>query len=227
MFIKELVEKINRANFLTKEIEKIEEYILLAGPKKYINDSCVLVNNKLFNFWEQDHIVELKAILIDKKKELSDIEKINLFDLKDNKKKHSIKFKKTHPDSKLPVKAHETDACFDCFAVSKKEHGNGVVEYDLGFAIEMPAGGRVDFRPRSSIFKTGMVLCNSVGTVDEGYRNTCKAFFYDVIKDLPNYESGDRVVQMMFDIREDFEFEEVEDLSEAERGLGGFGSTGK
>jgi len=143
--------------------------------------------------------------------------------------KQIIKFKKLHPDARVPVKAHDTDACYDCFAVSMKDHGNGVIEYDMGFAIEMPEGGRVDFRSRSSIYKTGLILCNGTGTVDQGYTNACRAFFYNIIKELPNYQPGDRICQMLFDFREDVKFVEVEEFTNenTDRGLGGFGSSGK
>jgi len=141
--------------------------------------------------------------------------------------KHIIKFKKLHPDAQMPVKAHETDACYDCFAVSMKDHGNGVIEYDMGFAIEMPEGGRVDFRSRSSIYKTGLILCNGTGTVDFPYRGSCRAFFYNIIKELPNYKPGDRICQMKFEFCQDIGFVEVDELSDTDRGEGGFGSSGK
>lgn len=141
--------------------------------------------------------------------------------------KNTIKFKKLHPEAKLPVRAHDTDACFDCFATSIKDHGDGRVEYGLGFSIEMPEGGRVDCRPRSSIHKTGLILCNSVGTIDEPYRGELRAFFYNIIKELPNYEVGEKIIQIKFEFVNDIEFVEVDELSDTERGSGGFGSTGK
>ena len=85
----------------------------------------------------------------------------------------------------------------------------------------------IDFRPRSSVWKTGMVLCNSCGTVDKGYTGEVSAFFYHVMPDMPKYEPGDRVAQMKIGFTVPIEFVEVEELDDTERGDGGFGSTGK
>jgi dUTP pyrophosphatase len=85
----------------------------------------------------------------------------------------------------------------------------------------------IDFRPRSSIYKTGMVLCNSVGTGDRPYTGEYWAYFYHVMPNLPKYEPGDRVAQMKIGITVPIEFEEVDELEETERGNGGFGSTGR
>ena len=84
----------------------------------------------------------------------------------------------------------------------------------------------IDFRPRSSIYKTGMVLCNSVGTGDRSYTGEYAAYFYHVMPNMPKYEVGDRVAQMKIGITIPIEFLEVDELNETERGDGGFGSTG-
>lgn len=85
----------------------------------------------------------------------------------------------------------------------------------------------LDFRPRSSVWKTGMVLCNSCGTVDRGYTGEVSLFFYHVMPDMPKYEPGDRVAQMKIGFTVPIEFVEVKELNETERSDGGFGSTGK
>ncbi len=138
-----------------------------------------------------------------------------------------VKFKKLHPDAVLPKRAHSTDACFDVVATSKREDEYGRVFYGLGFSVEIPAGTRFDLRCRSSIFKTGLSLAYGIGTGDEGYTGEYTLVFYNLIKELPNYEVGDRVAQVCLDTRLDVEFVEVEALSETERGEGGLGSTGK
>ena len=95
------------------------------------------------------------------------------------------------------------------------------------FHVKRTAILSIDFRPRSSVWKTGMVLCNSCGTVDRGYTGEVCAFFYHVMPDMPKYEVGDRVAQMKIGFTVPIEFVEVEELDETERGDGGFGSTGK
>lgn len=89
-----------------------------------------------------------------------------------------------------------------------------------------PANFSVDIRPRSSIWKTGMVLSNSVGTVDEGYTNEISAVFYHVFPDMPRYKVGDRVAQMKIGFTLPCEFVEVEEFEETDRNLNGYGSTG-
>lgn len=85
----------------------------------------------------------------------------------------------------------------------------------------------IDARPRSSIFQTGLSLCNSCGTVDEPYTGEVCAYFYDIVPELPKYKKGDRIVQVKVGVTFPIEWEEVDEIRETERGDGGFGSTGK
>ena len=159
-----------------------------------------------------------------------------------------VKFKKLRENAKLPTKAHDDDFCYDVYACDCEEVSPNVYKYPLGFALQiderenfglqewnrgvgfMPIMDKlilsIDFRPRSSVWKTGMVLCNSCGTVDRGYTGEVCAFFYHVMPDMPKYEPGDRVAQMKIGFTVPIEFIEVEELEETERKDGGFGSTG-
>ena len=85
----------------------------------------------------------------------------------------------------------------------------------------------IDARPRSSIFQTGLSLCNCIGTIDEPYRGEVCAFFYDIVPELPKYKKGDRIVQVKVGVTLPIEWEEVDEIRETERGDGGFGYTGK
>lgn len=85
----------------------------------------------------------------------------------------------------------------------------------------------IDFRPRSSIWKTGMILSNCEGTIDECYRGEVKAYFYHVCPNMPRYKVGDRIGQIKLGISPSIHFEEVDELNmNTERGTSGFGSTG-
>lgn len=138
-----------------------------------------------------------------------------------------VKIKLLHPDAKIPFKKHKSDACYDVFAVSKKYLDPYRVEYDLGFALQLPPEApQLDLRARSSIHKTGMILSNGIGTGDHQYCGCYKAVFYKIIKELPDYEAGDRILQIQVPGNIDLEFELVDELDETERGEGGFGSTG-
>lgn len=128
--------------------------------------------------------------------------------------------------AKMPVKANPDDACFDIYATSKEDLGDGRVVYGTGLHLHPDGQTQVDIRPRSSIHKTGMVLSNSIGTGDKGYTGEYKAVFYDVIKDLPNYEVGDRIAQIQVTYFHDINWVVVDELDETIRGDGGFGSTG-
>lgn len=136
-----------------------------------------------------------------------------------------VKIKLLHPLAKIPYRHHDNDACYDCVAVSKKDLGDGRIEYGLGFSLEIPENTQVDFRARSSIHKTGLILSNSIGTGDEGYRGEYGSVFYQILPNLPPYEVGDRILQMQIRTREDVVFEVIEELTDTSRGNGGFGST--
>lgn len=85
----------------------------------------------------------------------------------------------------------------------------------------------ITVKPRSSIYKTGMIIANSDPIVDFGYTGEIYLVFYHVMKDLPRYKVGDKIAQMHLDFTFPANFIEVETLDETERGNRGFGSTGK
>lgn len=85
----------------------------------------------------------------------------------------------------------------------------------------------LDFRPRSSVWKTGMILSNCEGTLDELYRGEIMAYFYEVIPGKEKYKVGDRIGQIKLGFTLPLEFEEGEINTATERGTGGFGSTGR
>lgn len=85
----------------------------------------------------------------------------------------------------------------------------------------------IDFRPRSSVWKTGMILSNCEGTLDEFYRGEMMAVYYHVMPNMPRYKVGDKIGQIKLGITLPLEFEESEINMNTERGTGGFGSTGR
>lgn len=162
-----------------------------------------------------------------------------------------VRFKRLHPDAVVPFKKYSEDFCYDVVATSEEQIAPNVWKYGIGLAFEIqgkpedlvvenefgkellriPQGMRwnvsLDLRPRSSIYKTGMVLSNSVGTVDDLYRGEVSAIFYHVFTDMPRYRVGDRIGQIKLGVTLPMEFEEVDNLGDTERGDGGFGSTGR
>ena len=137
---------------------------------------------------------------------------------------------KLDDQAKMPIKHNRRDACFDVYATSMKDLGDGRIEYGLGIYLQpecLGQGVQFDFRPRSSIHKTGLLLSNCIGTGDEGYIGEYKAVFYNIIEELPNYKVGDRIVQMQVTQSVQIDFIEVNEFDDTERGVGGYGSTGK
>ena len=148
-----------------------------------------------------------------------------------------IKIKRLSENAKIPQKAHDDDFCYDVWAVSEEEVAPNVWKYGLGFALEITENeiqttddvkfvNGITIRPRSSIWKTGMIMSNSLGTVDYGYRGEMSAVFYHVMPNMPRYKVGDKIAQLHLDWSEDIEFNEVDELDDSERGDGGYGSTG-
>ena len=134
-----------------------------------------------------------------------------------------VKIKKLSPDAKIPRYAKLGDACMDLYAVSHTidKHGNQV--YDTQIAMEIPEGYVGLVFPRSSVSKTGLTLRNSVGVIDSGYRGPIMLKFSG---EAGSYLAGDRVGQIMILPYPQIEYVEVNQLSDSERGSGGFGSTG-
>tara|TARA_R100000005_G_C4994009_1_gene200992 strand:+ start:38 stop:478 length:441 start_codon:yes stop_codon:yes gene_type:complete len=143
-----------------------------------------------------------------------------------------LNIKKLNPNAVIPRYAKPGDACVDLVAVEKWFDDWGNTCYNTGLAMEIPEGHVGLLFPRSSISKTDYALRNSVGVIDSGYRGPIILKFKRSAKeaaldDSPlNYKIGDRIAQFMILPYPKVEFNEVEQLSNTERGQGGFGSTG-
>ena len=112
-----------------------------------------------------------------------------------------VLIKKTNENVVMPSKAHDDDFCYDCYAVSEEEVAPNVWKYGLGFALQIgnrskPANISRCFtlRPRSSVWKTGMILSNSEATIDDGFTGEISAVFYHVMPNMPRYKAGDKIV---------------------------------
>ena len=101
----------------------------------------------------------------------------------------------------------------------------GVQPRIINFA-HSPLNLSIDFRPRSSVWKTGMVLSNCEGTIDEGYTNEASAVFFHVLPSMPRYKVGDKIGQIKIGTTFPIDFVEVEEFEPTERGMRGYSSTG-
>ena len=151
-----------------------------------------------------------------------------------------VKFKRLHENAVMPTKAYPNDFCYDVTAVTEEEIAPNVWRYGLGFALQIlrgwetsavinqpPQNLSIDLRPRSSVWKTGMVLSNCEGTIDETYTGEISAVFYHVNTSLPRYKVGDRIGQIKLGITQPLTFIEIDNLGLTDRGAKGYGSSGK
>lgn len=140
-----------------------------------------------------------------------------------------------HEKAVVPSQAKEGDAGWDLTATEVKMDNDLYVEYKLGIAVEIPEDHVGLIFPRSSVSKYPLSMANCVGVIDPGYRGEISARFRrDYLYyegDLPVigkiYEVGDKIAQLIVMPRPFLEFKVVDKLSSTERGVGGYGSTGK
>lgn len=142
-----------------------------------------------------------------------------------------VKFRKLVPEAVTPRYAQDGDAGMDLTATSFRV-SDTFIEFGTGIAVEIPHGHVGLLFPRSSITKSapGVSLKNSVGVIDSNYRGEILVRF-----ELP-YSGhtggnipvvGDKVAQLIIIPYPKVHLEEVQELSDSNRGNGGFGSTDK
>ncbi|WP_416487647.1 dUTP diphosphatase [Brachyspira hyodysenteriae] len=105
---------------------------------------------------------------------------------------------------------------------------NDIVLVPTGLFIEIPEGYEAQIRSRSSLaLKNGIFCLNSPATIDSDYRGELKIILASLTDTPFTINHGDRIAQMVFAKVEKISFEEVDSLSDTQRGEGGFGSTNK
>jgi len=122
----------------------------------------------------------------------------------------------------IPNYAKAGDAGMDLTAIIVREEDTHIT-YHTGLGMEIPYGYVGLLFPRSSVYKTGQILANSVGVIDSGYRGEIMMKFN---KSFERYNAGDRIGQIIILPYPQVNFEEVDELSISDRNAGGFGSTG-
>lgn len=154
--------------------------------------------------------------------------------------------------AKLPERQNIGDAGYDLYAtdVEYKEE-RGIYMYDTGVHVEIPKGHVGMIAPRSSVYKRGLMLANSMGVIDRGYRGEIKVLFVPIHRTrtkMPKgkngvtdgvslserrrggvghtpYQISERIAQLLL-MPISTPQPVQNNLSESERGEGGFGSTG-
>lgn len=150
-----------------------------------------------------------------------------------------IYYKKLDPEAKAPFKKIDVDAGYDLYALRKEEKPKYVVYY-TGIAFEIPVGFVGLIFPRSSVTDYDLMLKNCVGVIDASYRGEIMCRFFGtktityrvgtneaIIYGDEVYNVGDRIAQVVFLELPKVHLKEVQELSDTQRGSGGFGHTGK
>ena len=136
-----------------------------------------------------------------------------------------VHVQRLHPEAIIPSYAKESDAGLDLTATSIMHESDTHIVYGTGLAFEIPDGFVGLVFPRSSIRKYGLVMANSVGVIDAGYRGEVQVTFLKT-GDGPLYHHGDRVAQIIILPHPQVTLLEAAKLSDSERGTGGHGSSG-
>ncbi len=136
-----------------------------------------------------------------------------------NKSKHQIPAYETEQSAGMDLRANLGES------ITLKPLERVIVK--TGLYIALPAGFEAQVRPRSGLAaKKGITVLNSPGTVDADYRGEIGVILVNLSNEDFVIQDGERVAQLVIAKHERVIWEEVEVLSETERGAGGFGSTG-
>lgn len=139
-----------------------------------------------------------------------------------------IKIKKLDPKAVIPTRGSDAAAGVDLHAPKAlviHPNSNGVVS--TGLAVEIPDGYFGAIFARSGMAtRKGLRPANCVGVIDSDYRGEIKVVLHNDSDIIRPVQEGDRVAQLVILPYEPIEFDEVDELNNTDRGIGGFGSTG-
>lgn len=144
--------------------------------------------------------------------------------------KVNVFFKKLHTGAVPPAYAHDVfeDAGADLVSVEDVDLWPGKpVAVGTGLAVEIPPGFELQIRPRSGLaLKHAVTVANAPGTVDPGYRGEVKVMLVNLGTDVYHVKAGDRIAQAVLAEYAAARYLEAQELTESDRGEGGFGSSG-
>lgn len=141
----------------------------------------------------------------------------------------SVQLKRLDPSLPIPTRAHFADAGVDLYAAHDCVLRPGQrALVGTGIAIALPVGTVGLVHPRSgNAFKHGLTIVNTPGTIDAQYRGEIKVCLINLDPNTDiTVRKGDRIAQLLVQKVELFDFTEVSELDETERGTNGYGSTG-
>lgn len=141
----------------------------------------------------------------------------------------TIKFQKLTPTAMLPTYAHPGDAGADLVAIDQHTLApRSRLAVPTGLAAEIPQGYEMQVRPKSSLaLNHGITVLNTPGTIDAGYRGEIKVILINLGEAPFEISPGQRIAQIVIAPVSQANFVVTEQLSQSQRGEGGFGSTGQ
>lgn len=140
----------------------------------------------------------------------------------------TVKVKRISSAAKLPLYATANSAGVDLYSTERvviPSQGHAVV--GTGLMVEIPDGYEMQIRPRSGLSLQGITLPNAPGTIDPDYRGEVMVILRNLSAFAFTVEQGMRIAQAVVAPVARVRFTEVQELTDTERGSGGFGSTGK
>jgi dUTP pyrophosphatase len=140
-----------------------------------------------------------------------------------------IAVKLLHPEARLPERAHPGDAGTDLFSVEEVTIPAGERRIvATGLALAIPEGWAGFVQPRSGLaFKHGIMVVNSPGLIDAGYRGEVQVSLYNSGAEAFVVKTGERIAQLVIQRVEEPHFSAAAELPDTVRGQGGFGSSGR
>lgn len=197
--------KISAASYNVASLDRID------SDKGYTKDNVVWCLNSINMFKAHHKLEDIKNVM--KGIVMTETSIIQL------------KFKKLSANAVAPKYSRPGDSGLDLVATDMKfDTSNNSIIYSTGIAVQIPPGFTGLLIPRSSVIKTSLTLYNNVGIIDSNFRGEIKAVFKNVGSTW--YKIGDRIAQLVLVPTPEFEPVETQELSETERGVGSFGSSG-
>ncbi len=136
-----------------------------------------------------------------------------------NKSAHSLPHYETNASAGMDLRANLTEA------ITLQPLERAIIK--TGLFMELPVGYEAQVRPRSGLAaKKGVTVLNAPGTIDADYRGEVGVILVNLSQEAFVIENGERIAQMVIAKHERAAWEVVEQLSDTDRGEGGFGSTG-
>lgn len=143
-----------------------------------------------------------------------------------------IKVKRLHDEAIIPDRANIGDAGLDLYSIEEKILPPGGRDlFKTGISVAIPEGFAGLITPRSGLaYKNGVTVLNTPGLIDSGYRGELGVILYNVGRPqgypIHYVRKGDKIAQLVIIKTPYFSLCEVDELSETQRGKGGFGSSG-